>query len=99
VRQLIPTIGYISTVKSLAIKEQTMNATGDSQTTNSGQRYKVVIKGKLDKKWEEWFEGATVAVESGDTILTGFASDQTELHGLFRKIHDLHLTLKSLETF
>jgi hypothetical protein len=60
--------------------------------------YKIVVKGQLDRKWSEWFDGLTITPTArGETILTGPLADQTALHGVLIKIRDLGLPLLSLE--
>ena len=57
-------------------------------------RYEIRIKGHLDDKWADWFEGLTITREdNGDTLLTGPVVDQAALHGLLRKVRDLGLPL------
>ncbi len=57
-------------------------------------RYEIRIKGHLDTRWADWFEGLTLTREaSGETRLTGPVVDQAALHGLLRKVRDLGLPL------
>jgi hypothetical protein len=57
-------------------------------------RYEIRIKGYLDTRWADWFEGLTITRESnGVTLLTGPVADQAALHGLLRKIRDLGMVL------
>lgn len=54
------------------------------------KRVEILIEGRLDEKWTEWFEGLTLAyTESGDTRLTGMLADQAALYGLIAKLRDL----------
>ena len=57
------------------------------------------MKGRLDKKWTEWFDGMTIIYEKEDTVLTGQVADQTALHGLLDRIRDINLTLLLVERF
>ena len=66
--------------------------------SDEGNIYRVTIKGNLDREMNEWFDGMEVQQTDDKTILEGRMIDQTELQGLLRKIHDLHLTLVSVET-
>lgn len=60
-------------------------------------RYEIRIKGHLDDRWANWFEGLTLSREdNGETRLTGPVADQTALHGLLRKVRDLGLPLVSV---
>ena len=59
--------------------------------------YRIRIRGHLGRHAEAWFEGWDVApTEDGDTVLTGPALDQAELHRWLRKVRDLGLLLVAL---
>ncbi len=59
--------------------------------------YEIRVRGHLDDRWAEWFEGMTITLEEdGDTLLTGPVTDQAALHGLLKKIRDLGLPLLSV---
>lgn len=61
------------------------------------QRYEIRLKGQLDQRWADWFEGLTITVEAdGNTILAGYITDQAALHGLLKKVRDLGLPLISV---
>lgn len=56
--------------------------------------YAIRVKGHLDPRWSEWFEGMRLTqTEGGETLLTGPVADQAALHGLLARIRDLNLTL------
>ena len=56
--------------------------------------YHIRVKGNLDEKWADWFEGFVMASrDSGETLLTGAVEDQAALHGVLAKIHGLGLPL------
>ena len=60
-------------------------------------RCEIRLKGHLDERWADWFEGLTITREAnGETRLTGPVVDQTALHGLLRKVRDLGLPLISV---
>jgi hypothetical protein len=60
--------------------------------------YRLRVAGHLDDYWSPWFGHLTLThEEDGTTSLSGFVSDQAELHGLLTKIRDLGVTLVSLE--
>ncbi len=59
--------------------------------------YEIRIKGHLDPRWADRFEGLRFRHEGdGTTILTGPVVDQAALHGLLRKVRDLGLPLVSV---
>ncbi len=59
--------------------------------------YEIRIKGHLDLRWSDWFEGLIITLEEdGDTLLAGPVIDQAALHRLLRKARDLGMTLLSV---
>ena len=59
--------------------------------------YQIRVKGALDKKWSDWFDGLTIRPQGDDeTLLAGPVADQAALHGLLGKIRDLGLPLLSV---
>jgi hypothetical protein len=59
--------------------------------------YEIRLKGHLNNRWAEWFEGLTITREdSGETLLSGPVVDQAALHGLLRRVRDLGLPLLSV---
>ena len=69
----------------------------DDLPTSTALNYEIRLKGHLDDRWAEWFEGLTITLEeNGDTLLTGLVVDQAALHGLLKKVRDLGLLLVSV---
>ena len=71
----------------------------DSPKTEPDQPmlYQIRIKGQLDRKWIDWFENVTIALEDdGDTLITCPVVDQAALHGLLKKVRDLGMPLISV---
>lgn len=67
------------------------------ESHDHAQRYEIRLKGHLDERWAEWFEGLVITLEgNGDTLLTGPVVDQAELHGLLKTVRDLGLPLLSI---
>ena len=60
--------------------------------------YEIKIKGHLDDRWADWFEGMMFTHESdGTTTLCGPVTDQAALHGILNGIRDLGLSLISVQ--
>lgn len=60
--------------------------------------YCIKVKGILNHKWTDWFDGLAIkTTENDDTLLVGPISDQASLHGILAKIRDLGLTLISVQ--
>ncbi len=59
--------------------------------------YEIRLKGHLDDRWTDRFEGLTITLEEdGNTLLAGRVADQAALHGLLKKIRDLGMPLVSV---
>ena len=75
-----------------------MSETGRAtEESNELGYYEIRLKGHLNNRWAEWFEGLTITQEeNGETLLSGPVVDQAALHGLLRKVRDLGLPLVSV---
>jgi hypothetical protein len=70
----------------------------NAKKENQPTIYILQVKNHLDTHREYWFEGMTIThTDNGVTILTGEVIDQSALLGLLEKIHNLNLTLVSLQ--
>ena len=59
--------------------------------------YEIRLKGYLDARWTDWFEGLSLTHASdGTTMLSGPVVDQAALYGVLRKVRDLGLPLVSV---
>ena len=60
--------------------------------------YRIVVRGALDGRWAEWWEGLSVDAQAGDeTMLVGALADQSALYGVLLKLHNLGLLLLRVE--
>ena len=60
--------------------------------------YNIVVKGKLNEDWAEWFNGSSIRIEQDQqgnpvTILTCRIKDQSELFGILNRLNNLNLPL------
>jgi hypothetical protein len=68
-------------------------------TPQQNEIYQIKIKGLLDDKWSDWFDGFSIThLDDRETLLIGPVSDQGALHGILAKIRDLGLHLISVES-
>ncbi len=73
------------------------DAHGATEEYHEPGLYKIRLKGHLDERWAERFEGLTLSHDgNGTTILVGQVVDQAALYGLLRKVRDLGLPLLSV---
>lgn len=69
----------------------------DGREFDKERTYRIRVRGTLDGKWSDWFDGLTIAPQANDeTLLVGPVADQAALHGLLAKIRDLGLPLLSI---
>ena len=59
---------------------------------------KIKIKGHLDQKWEDWFDGMEISYDGDNTILTGIMKDEAYMRGILNRIMDLNLELLSVNS-
>lgn len=69
----------------------------DGDTSTGQGVYRIVVRGRLDESWSNWFDGMAIASVDGLTELTGAVVDQSALHGILTRIRDLNLTLVSVD--
>lgn len=59
--------------------------------------FEIHVKGQLDSRWSEWFEGLEVKLlDNGEMILLGPIVDQAALMGVLNKLSHLNLALLSV---
>jgi hypothetical protein len=60
-------------------------------------RYEIRLRGHLDRRWVNWFDGLSLSLESdGTTVIHGPVPDQAALHGLLQRVRDVGLPLISV---
>ena len=59
-------------------------------------KIRIRIKGHLNEKWKDWFEGMDIIYDGDDMILYGNIKDEAFMHGILNKIRDLNLELISV---
>jgi hypothetical protein len=70
------------------------NKMADKRDVNRKDIYHIRVKGTLDQKWANWFEGFVITSRAdGQTLLSGPVVDQAALLGVLGKIHGLGLPL------
>jgi hypothetical protein len=73
------------------------NRMTDKQASRTESIYHIRVKGNLDQKWADWFDGLVMTARgNGETLLSGPVADQAALHGVLGKIHSLGLPLLSV---
>ncbi len=75
-----------------------MSATyAETDDYHEARLYEIRLKGHLDARWSDWFDGLTFTHASdGKTIIHGAVADQAALYGLLAKVRDLGLPLVSV---
>ena len=62
-------------------------------------QYSIRVKGHLDNSWQEWFAPLQLTREAaGTTLFSGSLPDQAALFGVLLKLHNLSITLLSLDS-
>lgn len=56
----------------------------------------IKIRGHLNGKWKDCFEGMEISYEGNNTILTGNLKDEAHMHGILNIIRDYNLILISI---
>ncbi len=59
--------------------------------------YTITVEGAMDPAWASWLEAERVESVPEGTRLEVAVTDQSGLHGILRRIHDLHLSILRLE--
>lgn len=63
------------------------------------QRIEIHIKGQINEKWSEWFDGLAISHPDQDqTLLSGLVADPASLYGIIARLRDLGLQLTSVNS-
>jgi hypothetical protein len=60
--------------------------------------YEIQVKGYLDARWNELFDGMSIDWKDNVTTISGEVADQAALHGLLARVRDYGLTLISIKS-
>lgn len=60
--------------------------------------YEIQVRGYLDARWNELFEGMNIAWQDNITTISGIVADQAALHGLLARVRDYGLVLISIKS-
>jgi hypothetical protein len=60
--------------------------------------YEIQVKGYLDARWNELFDGMNIAWQDNITTISGVVADQAALHGLLARVRDYGLVLISIKS-
>ena len=71
--------------------------TGETTNQPPAPIYRVEIEEHLDCSWTEWFDGMTIDQQPKGSVLSGCVTDQSALFGLLKKMHNMGLTIISVQ--
>jgi hypothetical protein len=63
---------------------------------HSRQRYEIVVRGRLSRRYECAFDGVTLVPDKGRTTLRADLADQSQLYGLINRLRDFGIELLSV---
>ena len=63
----------------------------------AASRYRIVLRGRLSKRFESAFEGMTLEHAPGLTVLIGEVRDQAQLYGVLDQVRDFGIELVAVE--
>jgi hypothetical protein len=62
------------------------------------QRYEIVVRGRLSRRYAYAFDDATLVPRDGQTMLCADLADQSQLYGLLNRLRDLGIDLVSVNS-
>ena len=60
-------------------------------------RYRIVLRGRLNERFESAFDGMALEPGPNQTVLVGEVRDQAQLYGLLDRLRDFGLELVAVE--
>ena len=63
----------------------------------TGRRYRIVLRGRLDERYESAFDGMVLEPGRDQTVLAGEIRDQAHLYGLLDRLRDFGIDLVAVE--
>jgi hypothetical protein len=67
-----------------------------TSSATSRQRYDIVVRGRLSKRYESAFDSVTLEPRPGETRLHADLADQSQLYGLLNRLRDFGIELVSV---
>ena len=64
----------------------------------TASRYRIVLRGRLSKRFESAFEGMTLEHAPGRTVLIGQFRDQAQLYGVLDQVRNFGIELVAVES-
>jgi hypothetical protein len=64
--------------------------------SHARQRYDIVVRGRLSRRYESAFDGVTFEPHLGATTLRAEVVDQSHLYGLLNRLRDFGIELVSV---
>ena len=64
--------------------------------SDSRQRFDIVVRGRLSRRYEHAFDGVQLAARNGQTTLHADLADQSQLYGLLNRLRDFGIELVSV---
>jgi ABC-type multidrug transport system ATPase subunit len=76
----------------------TSQSTSELLQSTRPESYHIRVKGYLNSQWAAWFDGLNIThTENGESIISGPIFDQSALHGVLYRIHNLALPVVSVD--
>jgi hypothetical protein len=63
----------------------------------AGTRYRIVLRGQLNERFESAFDGMTMEYDPNQTLLAGDVRDQGNLYRLLDRVQDFEIELLLVE--